>query len=267
MLKKVLKIVAAEPELSHLDLDAPERTRTHSRIIQKKPFLKKLYLEWYTEILQGLPKGVDGSVLEIGSGGDFFKQVLPDVLTSEILPLPNVDVILDGQRLPFSDGSLQGITMVDVFHHLQRPAVFLHEAARCVRPGGVLIMIEPWRSPWSTFIYRYLHHEDFHPRAEQWSQPEGGPLSQANSALPWIVFERDRKRFDAQHGNWRLRKIRPHTPFRYLLSGGVSMKSLMPGTLFTFWRAMEKLLGPLAKHLAMFATIELVRDASSDHHR
>jgi hypothetical protein len=48
-------------------------------------------------------------------------------------------------------------------------------------------------------------------------------------------------------------------PFRYLLSGGVSMRSLMPGWMFGFWRGLEATLGPWHHHLAMFARIVLQR--------
>jgi SAM-dependent methyltransferase len=146
MLRKVLEYFSAEPDIQHLNLDAPERTRRHLQIIQKKTFLRKLYYEWYSEIIQGLSELREGFVLELGSGGGFLKQLKPDIITSEIIHLSNVDVILDGLVLPFSDKSLQGIVMVDVFHHLPRPAQFLNEAARCIKPGGVIIMIEPWYS-------------------------------------------------------------------------------------------------------------------------
>jgi len=259
MLGKVLKYFSVEPDIHHLNLDAPDRTYKHSQIIQNKTFLRKLYCEWYSEIKQGLSELHEGFVLELGSGGGFLKQVKPDIITSEILHISNVDVILDGLVLPFSDDSLQGIVMIDVFHHLRQPAQFLNEAARCIKPGGAIIMIEPWYSSWSAFIYRHLHHEAWEPHETLWELPEGGPLSQANSALPWIVFERDRKRLYEEHRNWCLKEIRRHTPFRYLLSGGVSKKNLMPGFLFGLWRSIENSLNPFMKYLAMFATIKFER--------
>jgi len=53
-------------------------------------------------------------------------------------------------------------------------------------------------------------------------------------------------------------------PFRYLLSGGVSGRSLMPGWSFTFWRKLENLLQPWMNHLAMFALIVLRKHSSWD---
>src|SRR5262249_39668042 len=127
--------------------------------------------------------------------------------------------------------------------------------ARCVRPGGVVSMIEPWVTPWSRLIYTRLHHEPFRPDATEWEFPATGPLSGANGAMPWIIFERDRAEFEREFPQWRMAAIRPHTPLCYLLSGGVSMRSLMPGWAHAPVRAVEAMLRPLA----MFAHVTLRR--------
>ena len=105
-------------------------------------------------------------------------------------------------------------------------------------------MIEPWVSAWSRFVYRNFHHEPFLPDASDWTFAESGPLSGANGALPWIVFERDRVTFSGEFRQWRIDSIRPTMPFRYLLSGGVSLRSLMPGWTFGAWRGIERALDP-----------------------
>jgi len=48
-------------------------------------------------------------------------------------------------------------------------------------------------------------------------------------------------------------------PLRYLLSGGVSMRSLMPGWSFGPWKGFERLLSPWMRYLAMFAFIQVQR--------
>jgi 2-polyprenyl-3-methyl-5-hydroxy-6-metoxy-1,4-benzoquinol methylase len=48
--------------------------------------------------------------------------------------------------------SLRGIVMTNVLHHIPDARAFLKEAARCLHPGGVIAMIEPWVSPWSRLI-------------------------------------------------------------------------------------------------------------------
>ncbi len=46
-------------------------------------------------------------------------------------------------------------------------------------------------------------------------------------------------------------------PFRYLVSGGVSMRSLMPGWSFSWWHGLENILQPVMGELAMFSHIVL----------
>jgi SAM-dependent methyltransferase len=228
------------------------------QIIQSKPFLQKVYREWYGLILEALPPG-DGRVLELGSGGGFLQELCPSLLTSEIVAWEGVAVVADGLRLPFRAGSLRAVVMTDVFHHLPDPITFLKESGRCVRPGGVVAMVEPWVTGWSRFVYRHLHHEPFEPAAPEWAFPSEGPLSGANGALPWIVFERDRLRFEKEFPEWSIERVEPLMPVRYLLSGGVSIRSLMPGFSFGLWRLAEQALHPLRSSLAMFALIVLRR--------
>ncbi|MGC2239765.1 MAG: methyltransferase type 11, partial [Acidimicrobiia bacterium] len=56
----------------------------------------------------------------------------------------------------------------------------------------------------------------------------------------------------------RLRSVKPFMPFRYLASGGVSMRSLQPGWLFEMWRRVEKPFG-IEERLAVFAFIIVER--------
>ena len=85
-------------------------------IIQKKTFLRRIYEEWYGFIISNLPEG-DDRILELGSGGGFLDQILPHLITSEVFFCPTVKVVADGASLPFTDGVLRSVVMVDVFHH------------------------------------------------------------------------------------------------------------------------------------------------------
>ena len=53
--------------------------------------------------------------------------------------------------------------------------------------------------------------------------------------------------------------LAPFMPARYLISGGVSMRSLMPGWSFGLWRGIENALGGYNHKLAMFAHVVLRR--------
>ena len=131
-----------------LDLDNPRTTHLRRRILEEKPFLRRIYEEWYARIAASLPAG-EGAVLELGSGAGFLRDFVPGLVRSEVFYTPGIDAVLDGLALPFAPGSLRAIAMTNVLHHLPQPVRFFQEAARCVRPGGVATLIEPWVTPWS----------------------------------------------------------------------------------------------------------------------
>jgi SAM-dependent methyltransferase len=239
-----------------MDIDSPETTRLRKEIIRQKPFLRMIYEEWYQRIAAEVPSG-PGMVLELGTGAGFLKEFLPGLITSDVFAVEGVDLIVDSANLPFEDSSLKAVVMTNVFHHFSNPQHFLCEASRCIRTGGRVVMLEPWNTPWSRFIYRRLHHEPFEPSAKKWGFDGSGPLSDANGALPWIVFQRDRARFLSDYPEWTIRTVRVTMPFRYLVSGGVSMRSLVPGWTFGLWRILEGCLWPVQRLLGMFAVITL----------
>jgi SAM-dependent methyltransferase len=249
------------PLTAGMDVDDPRTTERRRSIIRSKPFLYRLYQEWYELIRRRLPAG-EGEAIELGSGAGFMKEHIPGLITTDVLPLEGVDQVLpmDG-RLPYADGSLRAIVMTDVLHHIGTPVQFFAEATRTVRPGGAIVMIEPWVTRWSTFVYRRFHSEPFRPDADQWEFPSSGPLSGANGALPWMMFVRDRARFEREIPAWSIDAIEPLMPLAYLLSGGVSLRSLAPGWAYGPCRLAERALGPVGRRSAMFALVILTRRA------
>jgi SAM-dependent methyltransferase len=254
----LLRRLLAHPLTAGLQLDDPATTELRRQVISSKPFLQTVYDEWYTTLQGGLPP-VEGAVLELGSGAGYCHRFIPGLITSEAFYRPTVQIVADAQQMPFRDASLRAIVFTDVMHHLPDVHRFLLEASRCLKRGGRILMIEPWVSTWSRFVYTRLHHEPFRPEAEAWSFSSTGALSGANVAVPWIVFVRDRQRFESEFPHLVIDQIQPFLPFRYLLSGGVAMRSLMPGFTHGLWVRLERLLEPCMSHLAMFAFVSVRR--------
>lgn len=248
----------AHPLANADTIDDSRSLESRRRIIDGNPFLQAIYADWYSAIANAIPPG-SGAVLEVGSSTGFLSSHVRDLIKSDVMPCAGLDVVLDGRRLPFRDGCLRAIAMTNVLHHVPDVAAFLGEAARCIRVGGVVVMIEPWVTPWSRFVYRHLHSEPFVPEAASWMLPAGGPMSVANGALPWIVFVRDRARFEREHPGWTVTCLRPFMPFRYLVSGGVSLRPLMPSITTPLWRLAERATAPWSSALGMFAFIILTR--------
>jgi len=258
VLNRLAKRCLSHPLTSGLSIDDPRTTHLRRPVIESNAFLRRVYLEWYTALAGSLPHG-DRPVLELGSGAGFLPALVPNVVTSEVFICPDVRVVLDGRALPFRDGSLRGILMTDVLHHVPEPRRFFAEAVRCLQVGGVVSMVEPWVSGWSRLVYTHLHHEPFDPEAPDWEFQPGGPLSGANGALPWMIFERDRATFERQFPHLRVQCVRRMMPFRYLLSGGVSLRNVVPAWSFDLWRGAEAALTRRGNDWAMFAQVTLVK--------
>jgi SAM-dependent methyltransferase len=242
------------------DLDDPCRVHELRALIERKGALRRLYAEVYERYaacLARCPPG--GTAIELGSGAGFVQSVLPDVVTSDTIPYEGVDKVVDATRMPFADGSLRGIFMLNVFHHIPDVAGFLREAERCLKPGGRVLIVDQFPGWFSSVIYKRLHHEPFRPDAKEWAFDSEGPLSGANGALAWIVFRRDRERFEAMFPKLNLERFEPHTPLRYWLSGGLKRWTLLPGFAFRLATWIDRLLVRISPGFASFVDIELVR--------
>lgn len=238
------------------DLDDPAATVLHAKIIQEKLFLKRLYIDFYKQFIEAMPDFENKTLVELGSGGGFIKEVISNVITSDILDLQNVDKVFSAIDMPFEETSIDAFLIFDVLHHISDPRAFFKESMRCLKVGGKIIMIEPANTFWSSFIYKNFHHESFDTQAK-WELEEIGPLSHGNGAIPWIIFVRDRKVFENEFSSLRIVKIRNHTPLRYLLSGGLTLRQLVPSFTYPFIKALEDMLTPINGLLGMFQTIEL----------
>jgi len=238
------------------DLDDPNASIAHRDIILKKPFLKRLYNDWYLIFIIKSKEIKNGKYLEIGSGGGFLKDVFPEVITSDILTLPNVDLIFTAEEIPFKENELASIVMLNVFHHIPKPHLFLKEAQRTLIKGGKIIMTEPANSSLARFIYKRFHHEPFDEKGQR-EIKAGNPLSNSNQALPYIYFERDLDLFKKDFPSLKINSINYHSPFSYIISGGVSRSAMLPFFMYNFVKGLEWLFSPLLKQIGLFCTIEI----------
>ncbi len=241
-------------------LDEPNRFAEIRARIDSKPCLRAWYRECYAKFSTCLAHcPPEGDALELGSGAGFAKEHIPDLITSDTLPYPGVDRVLDATALPFEAGSLRALFLLNAFHHIADVEKFFDEARRCLRPGGRMLIIDEhpgWLSHW---ILRYGHHEGYAPGATDWQFDSSGPLSDANGALAWIVFQRDRERFEQSFPELRTLRYETHTPTRYWLAGGLKAWSLAPAWGFRALTGLDRFLVRIAPELGSFVDIELER--------
>lgn len=241
------------------NLDTLDALLNDRKIIREKYILNQIYVDFYKEFMK--TKYPKGPIVELGSGAGFIKEVMPKAITSDVLPGPDIDKVFFAEKVPYKNSSVAGFLMIDVLHHIKNPEKAFKEMARCLKIGGKIVMIEPYNSPIAGLMYKYIHYENFNPQSG-WKIKGKGRMSDSNTALPWIIFVRDRKIFEQKFPTLKINKVTPHTPFKYILSGGLSKYQLIPNFLYPFAQFIENILSPLNPLLGMFVTIEAEKISS-----
>jgi SAM-dependent methyltransferase len=241
--------------------EGPARLAVHRLIWEGKPVLSRVYAVWFDALLASLPPRP--RVVEVGAGPGFMsghaRRRLPGLpwVATDVLETPWNDVVADGLRLPFRAGAFDAVVGLDLVHHLARPADFFAEAARVLRPGGRIAVIEPWVSPLSYPVYRWLHQEGCTLRLDPWDpfgreSTEGKDPFQGNAAVLWrLVRATDPVR-------WRQLGFEPPrvtrlNGFAYLLTLGFRKASLLPARLAGALIKADRGLAPLSRYVGMRA--------------
>jgi SAM-dependent methyltransferase len=90
----------------------------------------------------------DARVVDLGSGG---RRIAESTICVDKLPLPNVNLIADVERLPFRDGSIDLLYATGLLEHVEDDRRVLSEVARILKAGGLVHVELP-------FLQQY--HED-----------------------------------------------------------------------------------------------------------
>ncbi len=256
-----------DPTVRPYDVDSPEFSIAHRQIVQRKVILRRLFESFYRECrVMDLRyfKDCPGERVEIGSGAGIINAVYPEVITSDIKILPFIDLVLSADRLPFPDNSLRAIYAINVFHHLPKPRDFFRETLRVLHPGGGVVLIEPFHGPLASWVFKNLHKsEKFEPDAPTWEgDNNAGPFSNANQALSYIIFKRDRSQFEREFPQLELVRQHPHTHVWYIVSGGVNFRQLLPNSLTPVVTFIDHALSPLNRWIGLQHTIVLRKKSS-----
>ena len=237
------------------ETEAQEVLRRHQRVWQQKPVLRRIYNEeFFARLLSAKTPG--GVSVEVGGGPGFFKQLLPSVISTDLVSCPWLDVVADAQALPFQTSTVTNVLGLDVLHHLAAPMKFLKEVERVLIPGGRLVLVEPWITPFSYLIYNFLHQEECDFSARPWELTDASMLQSkkaldGNPAIPYLMFRpSNRQKTLAALPGLSCVMAEPFCLFAYLLSFGFKDVNLLPETLYPVTSALERFTLPLWRGLA-----------------
>jgi SAM-dependent methyltransferase len=248
-------------ESKHCEIFVTAPLDKYRAVWEKKPLLRRIYNDIYDRILAVC---VGGRTLEIGGGIGQLKARLPNIVATDIQSAPWLDVVADAQRLPFSDGSIDNIVMVDVLHHVEIPIMFLREAARVLRPGGRCVMVEPAITWGSSLFYRFLHHEPVRMGVDPLA--DGAPTDnrdpyESNQAIPTLLVSRDCARLREMIPTLSVARTDWFSLLVYPLSGGFKTWSLLTDGVGRRLLAIERRLEPLVgRYLSFRVLIVLEKD-------
>jgi SAM-dependent methyltransferase len=130
-------------------------------------------------------RGLRGTLLDVGCGAQPYRPLLAvgveyigiDIAEAEErfgYAMPETRYFTGG-AWPVEDGAVDTVLATETLEHVVDPPAFIHEAYRCLRPGGRLILTVPFAARWHFAPYDYWR---FTPSSLALLLSEGGFVEQ-----------------------------------------------------------------------------------------
>ena len=244
-----------DPLIDGIDVDGENRLELHRKMLGKKRMLREVFTEFH-HLFRKLDRQFfsgKGLEVELGAGVSPMRDSYPEVLATDIVNAHDLDMVINAEAMDFADNSVRTIYGQNCFHHFPHPDQFFHELDRVLVPGGGAILLEPYYGPFATFLFKRLFStEGFDKFYPSWETPSVGPMNGANQALSYIVFIRDRAKFELKHPSLTIiHKQLAGNYLKYLLSGGLNFRQLLPDSITGVVTGVERLISPFNRWFAL----------------
>ena len=159
---------------------------------------------------------------------------------------------VDATATPFKDEQFDFVLAQNAIHHFGQPIRFFDEAARILKPGGLLLVQDVRCSLAARVVARltrvegYSFDVDVFDRDVVLSDPAN--LWEANNAIPDLLFDNP-ERFHAEVPQFELLSNRPNECLVFLNSGGVTHKTFsvpLPRTALRVLAAIDRVITRVA---------------------
>jgi SAM-dependent methyltransferase len=217
---------------------------------KSKPALRSLYHNWHKDILSWLTVG---ETIEIGCGIGQLREMLPSIKTLDISLSKWTDIVGDAQQLPIKSESIANMVLFDVLHHLPKPVLFFREAFRTLKPEGRLVIVDPYISFLSNWVYRNFHPEpvimDCDPLSETSPLSSDRPFD-SNQAIATILFYKQLEKWKAAFPGYRILYRHRFAQLAYPATGGFGGNQLIPDGVIRLLEKLENHLTIMSKLMA-----------------
>lgn len=233
-----------------------EKIEQHLSAWEAKPALRYVYNE---DIFRRFEKRLrPGRTLEIGAGLGFLKERLNRLISSDILFQRHLDLVCNAYALPCQSSSLSNIVGVDILHHIAAPHLFFEECRRVLNLGGRLVLIEPWITPVSRFVYTFLHHEDCCHVDAPLTKPFGNGKDPwtGNAMLPYEIFHpRRREAFNKEFPDLRVLDCQPFAALAYPMTRGFQPNGIRSERSARWLLRIERAFGAILMPVMAFRAV------------
>ena len=118
----------------------------------------------WRDLASELPK-IHGVVLDVGSGGQPYRPLLSLEASYVAIDVAHAGsefgyqvpdtIYFEGETWPVDSDSVDVVLCTETLEHVLDPAQFLHEAQRCLRTGGRLLLTVPFAARWHFIPHDY----------------------------------------------------------------------------------------------------------------
>lgn len=213
--------------------------------VKERPYALEYLLhtryDWMKEYIRDQDK-----IVEFGAGAAFSRICLhhDGMLVTDVSDYPWIDETVDAMSPPYADESFDIVLCSHMIHHLASPVEFLRNCERLLKPGGYILIIEPYASLTMRFVLWLMRHEGFSYEVDPFrpgsilTNPKD-PWS-ANNAVSQLVFENN-DQFSKHFPNLEIQRFEKREFLLLLLSGGVVSKTYRPPLPNFMVRLLDKL--------------------------
>ena len=134
-----------ERTLDGMDVDGVNRMELHRNILMKKRMLREVFTDFH-HLFRKLDCQFhygNGIKVELGAGVSPMRDSYPDVLATDIVAAPDLDLVINAEAMDLLDNSIRTIYAQNCFHHFPHPDRFFSELERVLVPGGGAVLLEP----------------------------------------------------------------------------------------------------------------------------